>query len=222
MASIKRSWASFCKRYAQFVEKQGFFIIMFACIGVIASTAVWTGHVNQSVPVPTPPVDNVSSAAQLQQESLRDVSTPTPVITAAPSIWRAPLDSLTVLHGFDASRLSQSAVTGLWELHDATDFQCEAGSLVYAIADGTVIETTEKGLDGATVTIDHGHDVIAYYAGMELLSAMQPGDPVEAGQTIGFGGNKMVGETDLGPHLHLRVTRGGNAIDPMLLLRQSR
>lgn len=219
MASIKRMWQTFCKHYTQFVEKQGFFIILTACVGVIASTAVWTNHVNRAVPEPTPPVGGSAAAAQLQQESLADVSTPTPAPTDAPAVWRQPLDSISVLRGFDATRLTQSGVTGIWQLHDAVDLQCENGALVYAMADGIVLEATDKGIEGAMVSIDHGNGIIAQYAGMALLASVQAGDPVEAGQTIGFGGSGMLDETDLGPHLHLRVTRNGNAIDPMLLLR---
>jgi len=72
---------------------------------------------------------------------------------------------------------------------------------------------------GASVTIDHGQDISAQYAGMSLHAGLREGDPVQAGQIIGFGGNEVLDESDLEPHLHLRVTRNGSAIDPLSLLR---
>ena len=124
-----------------------------------------------------------------------------------------------MLSGFDATRLKRSAVTGLWRLHDAVDLQCEVGEQIRAMAGGEVVETGSKGLLGAYVTIDHGQGLCAQYAGMTLLAGLRAGDPVEAGQVLGFAGNGVVDETDLGVHLHLRVTREGQAIDPMSLLK---
>ncbi|MGN0747759.1 MAG: peptidoglycan DD-metalloendopeptidase family protein [Aristaeellaceae bacterium] len=214
---FRQRWQRFSQGYQRFVEKQGFPIIMTVCVAVIVFSAVWSGRMETALPAPTPPVDQAQSAAQLQQQSLTDVTTPTPSPTPAPVIWRAPLDRISVLRSFDASRLQQSAVTGVWRLHDAVDLAAETGGLVYAMADGVVLACGEEGVQGAWVSLDHGGGVKATYAGMSLLAAIRAGDPVKAGQTIGFAGNGMVDETDLQPHLHLRVTRDGQAIDPLLL-----
>lgn len=221
MASIKGFWKAFSAKYVQFVERQGFLIILTVCIGVIAGTAAWTHQADQPAAVPTPPVGDAASVAQLQQQSLRDVSTPTPAPTAAPQVWQSPLDDLSVLRSFDGARMVQSGVTGLWQLHDAVDLRCAAGDQVRAMADGVVLDVSEKGLHGATVTIDHGSGVTAQYVGMAMTAGLRQGDPVEAGQTIGFGGNGVMDESDMEPHLHLRVTRSGNAIDPMQLLHSN-
>lgn len=215
--NVRQRWKQFAQGYQRFVEKQGFPIIMTVCIAVIVFSAVWSGRLEASVPSPTPPVDQAQSAAQLQQQSLADAMTPTPSPTATPVIWRAPLEKVTVLRGFNASRLQQSAVTGVWQLHDAVDLAADTGALVCALGDGVVLACGEESVKGAWVLIDHGSGVTAEYAGMSLLSALREGDPVQAGQTIGFAGNGVLDETDLAPHLHLRVTRDGQAVDPLLL-----
>ena len=214
---FRQRWKRFSQGYQRFVEKQGFPIIMTVCIAVIVFSAVWSGRMETALPAPTPPVDQAQSAAQLQQQSLADVATPSPAPSPTPVVWRTPLERISVLRGFDAARLQQSAVTGLWQLHDAVDLAADTGDLVYAMADGVVLSCGEEGVQGAWVVIDHGGGVNAAYAGMSLLSALREGDPVKSGQTIGFAGSGMVDETDLQPHLHLRVTRNGQAIDPLLL-----
>ena len=216
---FRQRWKQFAQGYQRFVEKQGFPVIMTVCVAVIVFSAVWSGKMETAVPMPTPPVDQAQSAAQLRQQSLADVSTPTPSPTVTPVIWRAPLEKITVLRSFDATRLQQSAVTGVWQLHDAVDLAADTGALVCAMADGVVLACGEEGVKGAWTVIDHG-GVTAEYAGMSLLSALREGDPVRAGQTIGFAGSGMLDETDLPAHLHLRVTRDGNAIDPLLLFIQ--
>lgn len=219
MAAIKGFWKNFSTKYVQFVERQGFMIILAVCVGVIAGTAVWTNRSDVPVPIPTPPVGDAASVAQLQQQSLRDVTTPTPAPSAAPQVWHSPLETVSVLRSFDAARMVQSGVTGLWQLHDAADLRCAVGDPVRAMADGTVAAVSAKGLMGASVTIDHGQAISAQYAGMSLHAGLREGDPVQAGQIIGFGGNEVLDESDLEPHLHLRVTRNGSAIDPLSLLR---
>lgn len=219
MASIKSFWKAFSARYVHFVEHQGFMIILTVCVGVIAGTAVWTNQASQPVPVPTPPSGGAASAAQLQQQSLKDALTPTPAPTETPQQWGSPVETISVLRGFNAARMIQSGVTGLWQLHDAVDLRCQEGEPVRAMAGGTVTAVSSKGLMGACVTIDHGHDVSALYAGMAIHAGLRADDPVEAGQIIGFAGNGVLDESDLEPHLHLRVTRSGSAIDPLSLLR---
>jgi len=205
--------------YQRFVERQGFAIVMTACIGVIVLTAVWSGRHEETLPMPTPPVDQGQAAAQLQQQRLAEAATPVPAPSAAPETWRCPLETCKVLRPFDVARMSQSATTGLWQVHDGVDLQAEPGETVCAMADGTVLSCAAEGVAGASVTVEHGR-VVATYAGMALLAGLRPGDPVEAGQTLGFAGEGMVEEAELGTHLHLSVTRDGQSVDPMLLLRE--
>lgn len=213
-----RQWGRW---YQRFVERQGFAIVMTACIGVIVLTAVWSGRNEETLPVPTPPVDQAQEAAQLQQQRLAEAATPTPAPSAAPETWQCPLKTCQVLRPFDITRMSRSAVTGLWQVHDGVDLKAEAGEAVRAMADGTVVSCAAEGVTGGTVTVEHG-GVTATYAGMAMLAGLRPGDPVEAGQTLGFAGDGMVGETDIETHLHLSVIRDGQAVDPMLLLRKGK
>ncbi len=216
--SRKITWKALKESYAQFAEGHGFAVIMTVCIAVITGTAVWT---RSSEPVrvsPTPPNVRDVSAAQLMQESLANVRTPGPAPTQTPAPWQRPVESIQVLRRFDARRMVQSGVTGVWAIHDAADIAVEKGEIVRAMSDGTVAACGDGGIEGAFVTISHPEDVTVHYAGMEMLGAIRTGDRVRAGQTIGFGGNTYLSETDLGPHLHLRIVQNGSAIDPMVIL----
>lgn len=213
-------WKRFSAKYVRFVERQGFAVILMVCVGTIAATALWANPARPAQPAPTLPVDGAALAAQLMQQSLQQAATPAPAPTEARQVWQAPLESISVLRSFDATRLRRSGVSGLWQLHDGVDLRCDAGDPIAAMADGTVTEAADKGLLGAWVTIDHGHGVLAQYAGMSLHAGLQPGDPVSAGQVIGFGGNAVMDEANLEPHLHLRVTQDGQAINPLSLWQQ--
>lgn len=216
-------WKRMRRKYERWIETRGFAVITLVCVAVIIGTAVWTrkSTVGQAAPLPTPPVveDSGISAAQLLQEHLRAAITPTPLpATPAPAQWRSPLDSVIVLRPFDGTQMVRSGTTGLYTLHDAVDLQASAGEKVYSMADGVVAACEETGLYGARVVAEYAGDVRVEYAGMQLLAALKEGDVIRAGQTLGFAGSGMVEESDLPVHLHLRVTRKGTAIDPMLLL----
>lgn len=212
---------AWCKRfhgaYVNFIERQGFLVVLGVCVAVIVGTAVWSRGQDTPVPEPTPPVDaEVAQAAQLQQERLQQASATTAAPTPSPSSYLPPLAEVRVLQGFDAARL-HSGASGLWQLHDACDLAGSPGEKVTAMAAGTVVEVAEDSALLCEVTVDHGGGVVAQYAGMAALAGVQAGDPVSQGQTLGFIGNGPLWEQELEPHLHLRVTRNGNAVDPTLL-----
>jgi murein DD-endopeptidase MepM/ murein hydrolase activator NlpD len=129
-----------------------------------------------------------------------------------------PLESMTLLRPFDNTRMRQSSATGLWALHDAADYAGAEGAKVSAMADGTVINCADSGVFGAYAEIDHG-GVIVRYANLSMLYAIRAGDPVRAGQTIGFIGRTMPEERDLPAHLHLRIVVGDTAVDPEKVLQ---
>ncbi len=220
MVNLSR-WQRIKNGYIRFVEKQGFAVVMVVCVAVITGTAVWTRKADAPYVAPTPPVSRDVSAAQLYQESLADVRTAVPSPTLAPVVWQRPLDHVDVLQGFDADGMVQSAVTGIWMVHDAIDLAADTGTAIRALAAGTVVDCGIGGTQGAWARVAHPDGIEALYAGMSMLAALQTGDTVVSGQTIGFAGNEMLAESNLPPHLHLRVTRNGVAVDPMTLLEKA-
>jgi len=219
-----RRFRAFCKRisnsYTAYVERHGLGVIITACIAVIAATAIWTDRRMPDHPSPPAlPTGEALSAAELLQQSLADAVKPTALPTEAPCTYDPPLERISVLTAFDAARLQQSKVTGVWRLHDAVDLAAEPGEQIRAMSNGVVLTTGKNTVMGAYVHIDHGDGISALYGGMEDLTGIRAGDPVSKGQVVGFAGNGMLDETDLPAHIHLRVTEDGKAIDPLTLFQ---
>lgn len=202
----------------QFSEKQGFYIAMTLCIAVITGTALWTRPATQEYTPPTPPVAPDIAAAQLMQQSIANAATPSPTATIAPTVWGLPLKSLKIVQGYSADTLVQSGVTGVWRLHDAIDLQTASGEPVWAIIPGIVADCGVSELQGAWVTVNSTDGHTVHYAGMKMLSAVQIGDKITLGQTLGFAGNDLLDEADLEPHLHLRITKNGVSVNPEVIL----
>lgn len=210
---------AFCKlknHYVHFVEKQGFPIIVTVCVAIITATALYTRQSKADYVSPTPPPVEPISAAQLLQQSLASAATAVPAPTAAPVQWCAPLDTLAAVRRFDTSAMV-CLDSGIWAIHDAVDLKAKSGTPIHAIGDGEVTGAGNDKLQGAWLTIQHKEGIVSQYAGMSLINDYIAGDAVRGGDIIGFCGDGPLDEASLDAHLHLRITKDGQAIDPCSL-----
>lgn len=212
---MRSIWKQLCKSYVRFVEKQGFPIIVTLCVAVITVTALWTGNHEPSTESPTPPVVTDLAAAQLLQQSLQEAVSPTPAPTGAQRTWLPPLTDLVIIRDFDTKAMCQSDVTGIWSFHDAIDLQADRGAKVYAMSEGVVKDCGHNKILGTWLHIDHFDGIEALYAGLALNNDYAPGDEVRSGAVIGYSGSGPLDEGNMNPHLHLRVTQNGTAMNPV-------
>ncbi|MCW2829465.1 MAG: hypothetical protein JWP31_157 [Aeromicrobium sp.] len=106
-------------------------------------------------------------------------------------------------------------VTGVYKLHDGTDFGVACGTPIRAAASGTIIEQYFNGAYGNRVIINHGVkrgvNVVTTYNHLSGYAA-SAGSRVNRGQVIGY-----VGSTgySTGCHLHFMVLVNGATTQPM-------
>lgn len=93
------------------------------------------------------------------------------------------------------------------------------GTPVRAVAGGTVEIAGLMGTYGPSILLDHGGGFYTLYLYLSRLD-VQPGERVEAGQTIGRSGGAA---TETGPHLEFQIRgEGGIALDPLSWLKPRR
>ena len=102
-----------------------------------------------------------------------------------------------------------------WRTHDGLDVMAELGSTVVAAREGTVESIVADALYGTVLTIDHGDGIKTVYANLADVPAVNVGDWVEAGATIGSVGTTAICEIGQGTHLHFAVTVDGVYVDPL-------
>lgn len=104
--------------------------------------------------------------------------------------------------------------------HKGQDFDAGDGAPIQAIADGTVITSTDNNGGGVLIEIEHhinGQTVVSEYMHMRYGSRkVQVGDQVKVGQVIGLVGNTGM---SFGAHLHLEIYVNGTPVDPLKWLR---
>ncbi|MCJ1715035.1 M23 family metallopeptidase [Microbacterium sp. M1A1_1b] len=101
--------------------------------------------------------------------------------------------------------------------HQGLDFAAGTGTQIYAVASGTVVETSTNTGYGNLTRIDHGDGYVSWY-GHQSAFQVSTGAKVSAGQKIGLVGSTGV---STGAHLHLGITKDGSFIDPAPLIEDA-
>ncbi len=179
-------------------------------------SASYTGSRDVDV---TPEIDKATLQRQTEQQASQKLKVDQELRDKAQNVadeyksnqWVLPVTGYRLTARFgQASSLWSSTHTGL-------DFAGPSGSTIVSVAAGTV---TSAGYEGAygnrtIVTLEDGTEI--WYCHQSRI-AVNVGDKVGAGQTIGYTGS--TGNVT-GPHLHLEVHPGGGApVDPEGALRE--
>lgn len=106
-------------------------------------------------------------------------------------------------------------ITGVYKLHDGTDFGVGCGTPIKAAASGTILQQYFNAAYGNRVILNNGVkrgvSVVTTYNHLSKF-AVRAGQKVERGQLIGY-----VGTTgySTGCHLHFMVLANGSTVNPM-------
>ncbi|HOV69699.1 MAG TPA: M23 family metallopeptidase [Clostridia bacterium] len=198
------------KKFAGFLGKQGFYLLMIACIGIIGVTALVSSLSNggdneiNNYPSPTP----TDKPASNQNPIIEN-----PNNSAAKVIMRVPVSG-DILRPYAMESLVYSATLNQWQTHSGVDIKAEEGTNVVAALDGKVKSVTNDALMGNTVVIEHNGGLVTVYASLKS-TAIKENDTVTKGQTIGAVGTTASFEVSDGPHLHFEVKLNGDNVSPM-------
>ena len=123
------------------------------------------------------------------------------------------------IFGYSMEALSYNQTTRDWRVHNGVDLAAEAGAQVVAAADGEVCNVYEDEALGHTVVIRHSDGYTTCYSSLADNIAVQAGDKVTMGQTIGYAGESAIVETTLGSHVHFSVSHYDKPMDPAEFLQ---
>ena len=132
----------------------------------------------------------------------------------------APLEGETVVN-YAMDCLSYNSTTRDWRVHDGIDIAAAAGTEVKAAADGQVYTVYQDETMGTTVVIRHEEGYVTVYASLAEEVAVNAGDYVTLGQTIGTVGETALLENALGEHLHFGVLCNDEQMDPAEFLNMA-
>ena len=131
--------------------------------------------------------------------------------------YLAPLKDPQITSGYG---MRKNPRTGKEQFHYGVDFRGSMGTPVYAIGEGVVYMDLgmSNSSQGWYIEVNHGEGLISHYANLlgirsEDSIPVRQGDPVKAGDLIGYIGNS--GKFSTGPHLHFEMRKGSERVNPM-------
>lgn len=206
--------------------EHAYLITLSAVITIIAVTAMYTSRVREEN---APGIQAAAQAPETQQA----LPTEEPAAQATPLPTIAPLTvhQLAVRPGGSTVQpLSGGVIRGysadtpvLWEalscyqVHMGLDIAGEAGEDVLCVMDGVVSSASRDDLWGWHVQVEQTDGALATYSGLELC-ALEAGQSITRGQTLGTLMSAIPCEAELGAHLHFELTRDGMPEDPTAMI----
>ena len=230
------------RRVLDFLGRQGFYLVLLLCLGVIGLTALifsstWkavqtvSADPGLSVRVTIPPMTTqrpvLAETPPPQAETTPEPVTGEPAerpgealpAAEAPaaetmaSVFLWPLSG-DVERGYAWDKLVYDRTMADWRTHDGLDISGGLGAKVYAAADGVVEEVSVDERMGTTVILYHGGGLRSVYANLAATPAVQAGDEVKLGDVVGAIGTTAMAERGDVTHLHFSMSVDGVSVDP--------
>ena len=135
----------------------------------------------------------------------------------APAVYTWPVKG-EVLRGVSVDARAYDPTMGDWRTHDGLDIAAQVGFQVLCVSDGVVAEVVEDDLMGVTVVVEHPEGLVSTYSNLADKPAVSVGQEVDTGTVLGTVGTTAIAESAMPTHLHLEMTRNGEAVDPTIYL----
>lgn len=234
---------------SNFFKKEGFYVILFVCLCIVATVAAVTSRNNKKTI--KPPVVNEQSNSDKTTAGLiaeeptvkypdalevktdkntnktQAQSTPKPQTSSAVSATNNSTFTKPV-EGTLAREYSEDPVwsdtTNTYRPNFGIDIKADLGKDVVAALDGKVIEVGEsKQGYGMEVVIDHQNGLKTYYSNLDNNVLVTKGKSVKKGEKIGKVGNTTLRTSyeKYGSHLHFAVLKGKEFVDPARYVKYS-
>lgn len=136
-------------------------------------------------------------------------------VDAPPETFYQPVLNATLYKGYSGTRLQYNETLNKWEAHKALSLQVVAGSNVYAVLDGEVVDVYGNYMEGNVVVIKHSNNMKSYYGSLAEGVALKVGDKVTKGDVVGKASDSGKREAKAGSYLKfMLMDNDGKKIDP--------
>lgn len=142
-----------------------------------------------------------------------DEQGPTVDVTTQPISFGLPMNEAVIIRDFSGELLQFNETMEKYQAHCAVDLTSEDPT-VMAVADGTVIDTDYRYLQGYSVTIEHKDGFVSVYSSLDENLKVGEGDTVTKGQAIGTISTSAANEASYGAHLELTLYQNDQKVDP--------
>jgi murein DD-endopeptidase MepM/ murein hydrolase activator NlpD len=236
---------NFSNKTLNFLKKEGFYVILFVCLCVVATVAVIASRSTRNSNVPVEPSNvsqqkinkntakandepslNYDNALQVKKSTKAQIVVPKNGGTNSQAVSNTVSTSFekpvagTIARGYSQDPVYWDS-TSSYRPNLGYDIKATVGEPVFAVADGKVESVNNDTEDGEEIIINHENGLKTVYSNLDPKVKVTVGQMVTKGTIIG-----TVGETTLrsayekyGDHLHFAVIKGKDFVDPSKYLK---
>lgn len=235
----------FLNKTLNFFKKEGFYVVLFICLCVVATVAVLTAKNNKHTDNTTVEQQNVSQQQEtkeiakagnepsLNYDNALQVKKGNKTETVVPKdganskgvsnsvnvTFQKPVEG-SVARGYSEDPVYWDS-TGSYRPNLGYDIKADLGKPVLAVMDGKVEQVSSSTQDGVQIVINHQNGLKTVYSNLDSKVKITEGQTITKGTAIG-----TVGKTTLraayekyGDHLHFAVLKGKDFVDPSKYLK---
>lgn len=212
------------KQWTDVFKRKGFYPALYLCIAAILITVVIAyQQFENKVTKNIEELNDIIDLQDLSKGDPTDDEETEPVVKQAETVQMPVLEMeraeiVTKFFDHDLDATEQTAALKMYNNRyyqsKGIDIRMDDGDVfeVVAALSGTVTEVKEDPLYGFVVTIDHGDDLMTYYASLDAIQ-VDVGDEVSQGDTLAYAGTSLYGK-DLGKHVYFEMRKGEMVINP--------
>jgi len=224
-------------RTTNFFKREGFYVLLFVCICIVATVAAITAKnkANSNNPIAdTSGETNIGDAAETYEDpyqyyenalqvkenaakkkaqNTNNSKKTAPAASTINSDWGKPVVG-KLARAFSLDPVKWDS-TDSWKPNYGVDIQAAVGTKVYSALDGVVLDVL-KDEDGVKVIIDHQNGYKSIYSNLDEKVAVKKGAKITKGKIIGYVGKTTLnsGFEKYGDHLHFQIMKGSSYVDP--------
>lgn len=229
---------------SNFFKKEGFYVILFVCLCIVATVAAVTTKTaksNKKPPVAQEQTKNTSKETALVDDQMKsgynnalqvkdDSKTGTTASNKGAAAVASSVDTTFAkpVEGTLARAYSEDPVwsdtTETYRPNFGMDIKADLGKDVFAVLDGKVEEVGDsKEGYGLQVVINHQNGLKTIYSNLDPNGIITKGKTVKKGEKIGKVGNTTLRTSyeKYGSHLHFAVMKGNDYVDPAKYIKYS-
>ncbi len=159
---------------------------------------------DQNTPVVTPPDSTTPDT---------DVSTPPVEEQPTPIVFKAPVESGTVIKDYVMDTLVWCNTLKQYQVHSGIDYAAGENLDVFCAYDGTVKSVSYDALNGNVVVVSHGNGLETTYSSLSE-PVVAEGQKVYKGTKLGEVSTSSTKEMADGAHVHFSVSLNGEVVSP--------
>lgn len=215
------------------LEKDGFYLGLFACICLLAIGGVWFTKNNvDELASNNEFVNNTEKSSKkddelhlIKKENNDAVPTTSESEQNLQQAKQKENDSKlgflgkAITREYSEKQPSYSETLAVWEIHKGLDVSADKNQAIKSLLSGKVVDVFKDDANGTSVKVQSDNDVVVIYSNLNEKTKVKKDQVVKEGELLGNVGNTSIVESEDGTHVHIEAFKGKQAIDPMNLIK---